>query len=160
MEVWVEIEPDHFNILGIMRNINQLSHLDDRIVECGIKSVVHEEISPYQKIQILDTVDFGRLLLLDGQVQLSEADDVYSTELMAGGDYKGAEILILGGGDGALLARLLPQKPKHVTMVELDGAVMRVVREHMKSVTRGVLDKHTADNYNIITGNKEEKSRV
>ena len=36
--------------------------VDDRIVECGIKSVVHEEVSPYQRIQILDTVDFGRLV--------------------------------------------------------------------------------------------------
>ena len=33
---------------------------DDRIVEPSIKSVVHEETSQYQKIQILDTVEFGR----------------------------------------------------------------------------------------------------
>ena len=33
---------------------------DERIVECSIKSVVHEEQSEYQKIQILDTIDFGR----------------------------------------------------------------------------------------------------
>ena len=33
---------------------------DDRIVECPIKSVVHQEMSEYQKIQILDTIDFGR----------------------------------------------------------------------------------------------------
>ena len=38
-----------------------LYHLsDDRIVEPSIKSVVHEETSQYQKIQILDTVEFGR----------------------------------------------------------------------------------------------------
>ena len=30
-----------------------------------------------------------RLLLLDGQVQLSEADDVYTRSLMAGGHYTG-----------------------------------------------------------------------
>ena len=34
--------------------------VDDRIVECSIKGVVHEEVSKYQKIQILDTIDFGR----------------------------------------------------------------------------------------------------
>ena len=36
--------------------------IDDRIVECGITSLVHEEVSPYQKIQILDTIDFGRFV--------------------------------------------------------------------------------------------------
>ena len=41
---------------------------DDRIVECPIKSVVHEEISEYQKIQILDTIDFGRYVLLHKQI--------------------------------------------------------------------------------------------
>ena len=41
-------------------------------------------------------------------------------------------------------------------MVELDGAVMRAVREHMPGVTRGVLDCHTAANYNIITGHQIE----
>ena len=31
-------------------------------MECGITSLVHEEVSPYQKIQILDTIDFGRFV--------------------------------------------------------------------------------------------------
>ena len=35
-----------------------------------------------------------RLLLLDGQVQLSEADDVYTRSLMAGGHYTGVTLTI------------------------------------------------------------------
>lgn len=34
-------------------------------------------------------------------------------------DYKGKEILILGGGDGALLNELRKEQPKHVTMIEV-----------------------------------------
>ena len=45
--------------LGIKHNVRHLLS-DDRIVEPSIKSVVHEETSQYQKIQILDTVEFGR----------------------------------------------------------------------------------------------------
>ena len=94
-----------------------------------------------------------RVLLLDGAVQLSEADDVYTTSLLAYSQYDQADVLILGGGDGALLAELLHHhQPRQVTMVELDGAVMRAVRDHMPSVTRGVLDCHTTERYNIITG--------
>ena len=39
-----------------------------------------------------------------------------------------------------------------VTMVELDGDVMKVVRDHMPSVTGGVLNNHNGENYQIITG--------
>ena len=135
-------------------------------MEAGITSIVHEEVSPYQKIQILDTIDFGRfvlynvrteknktflhttalnikamqnvaqksfiipiktnfsvycrVLLLDGAVQLSEADDVYTSSLLADSQYQHADVLILGGGDGALLANLLHHhQPRQVTMVEL-----------------------------------------
>ena len=51
-----------------------------------------------------------------------------------------------------MLAQLLTNNPRMVTMVELDGAVMRVVREFMHSVTGGVLDKHEGERYKIITG--------
>ena len=80
---------------------------------------------------------------------------MYTKTLMANVDYDAADILILGGGDGALLAQLITDhKPAMVTMVELDGAVMRVVGDHMASVTlnTGVLDNHQSDNYQIITG--------
>ena len=72
-------------------------------------------------------------------------------------------MLILGGGDGALLCELLKQQPTKVrvnifnfvafsvkvTMVELDDAVMQVVKEHMPSVAGGALDCY-----------KGEKSKV
>ena len=92
------------------------------------------------------------MLLLDGQTRLAESDDIYTQSLMSDVDYTGADILILGGGDGALLAQLLTKTPDMVTMVELDGAVMRVVRDFMPSVTGGVLDNHEGDHYKIITG--------
>ena len=40
--------------------------------------------------------------------------------------------MILGGGDGALLHELLKEDPKFVTMVDIDEAVMRACKEHMR----------------------------
>lgn len=34
-------------------------------------------------------------------------------------NYTGKEVLILGGGDGGILAELVKQKPKMVVMVEI-----------------------------------------
>ena len=75
-------------------------------------------------------------MVLDGQVNLSEADLIYTLTLMNDEEYGEADIFILGGGDGALLSQLLAAEPSpgHVTMVELDQAVMTAVAMHMPAV--------------------------
>jgi len=65
-------------------------------------------------------------------------------------DYKGKEVLILGGGDGALLHELVKEEPKFVTMVDIDDAVMRGCKEHMRLACGDVLDNYETDNYKII----------
>ena len=151
-----ELGTEKFNFLPAISRGLELSPYwtttDDRIIECGITELVHEEESDYQNIQILDTIDFGRVLMLDGQTQLAESDLVYTRSLMAGEIFTDKEVLILGGGDGALLAELMTQDPAMVTMVELDGAVMTAVRDHMASVTRGVLKNNKGERHEIITG--------
>ena len=48
-------------------------------------------------------------------------------------EYAKKDLLILGGGDGALLHELLKEEPKFVTMVDIDEAVMRACKEHLRS---------------------------
>jgi predicted membrane-bound spermidine synthase len=52
---------------------------------------------------------------------LAESDLIYTESIMCRGvdDYKDKEILILGGGDGALLYELRKENPKFVTMSEV-----------------------------------------
>lgn len=52
---------------------------------------------------------------------LSDRDLIYTETLMQRGkeDYAGKEIVILGGGDGALLYELLKENPKNVLMFEV-----------------------------------------
>ena len=73
---------------------------------------------------------------------------------MAGENYADKEVLILGGGDGALLAELLAERPApaHVTMVELDAAVMRAVRDHAPGLARGALDAEAGPRHLTVTG--------
>ena len=40
-----------------------------------ITKMLHEEQTPYQKIQIADTLEYGRLLILDGVFQTSVKDE-------------------------------------------------------------------------------------
>ena len=57
---------------------------------------------------------------------ISESDLIYTETLMQRGkeNYEGKEIVILGGGDGALLWELLKEKPKFVYMLEVGTILM------------------------------------
>ena len=67
-------------------------------------------------------------------------------------DYKGSRVLILGGGDGALLKELLdlPSPPSHVTMIELDEAVMVGCSSYMGNICGQNLDPE----HRVGTGHK------
>ena len=70
---------------------------DDRLVEAPITRVVYDQQSDHQHIMVLDTTDFGKLLVLDDQANLGESDLVYTTTLMGGGaeDYKDKQVFEL-----------------------------------------------------------------
>ncbi|KAI5732076.1 hypothetical protein M8J77_020872 [Diaphorina citri] len=127
---------------------------DERILEYDIDSVVFDETSPYQRVQIVHSKSFGNLLILDDLQNLSERDLIYTETLMQRGKehYKDKEIVILGGGDGGLLYELLKEKPKFVTMLELDEVVIKACREHLRGCCFDVLDKYEGDNYKIVLG--------
>ena len=121
------------------------------------KKLLFSERTPYQLVEIYSTLDFGNVLVLDGFTNLAESDLVYTHSLMCKGvqvteekenmgsqikkscqshllqDYAKKDLLILGGGDGALLHELLKEEPKFVTMVDIDEAVMRACKEHLRS---------------------------
>ncbi|RZF34714.1 hypothetical protein LSTR_LSTR010763 [Laodelphax striatellus] len=129
-----------------------LNSSDERILEYDIDSVVFEENSPYQKVQIVHSKSLGNLLILDELQNLSERDLIYTETLMQRGkvDYKGKEVVILGGGDGALLYELLKEEPAFVTMMELDEVVLRACREHLRGCCGNCLDQLKGDKYEII----------
>uniref|UniRef100_A0A0K8SA20 PABS domain-containing protein n=1 Tax=Lygus hesperus TaxID=30085 RepID=A0A0K8SA20_LYGHE len=127
---------------------------DERILEYDIDRVVFEEKSPYQNVSIVHSGTVGNMLVLDGLQNLASKDIIYTETLMQRGkeDYRDKEIIILGGGDGALLYELLKEKPKLVLMFELDEVVIRGCRTHMREVCGDVLDNMKGPNYEIILG--------
>jgi len=77
--------------------------------------------------------------VLDGAVQITEADEFVYQEmlahvpLLAHGDAR--RVLIIGAGDGGVLRRVLAHRTvERAVMVEIDGEVIRLVREHMPSI--------------------------
>jgi spermidine synthase len=95
--------------------------------------------SGFQDIMIFESETHGRVMLLDGVVQITEADEFVYQEmlthvpLLAHGAAKRA--LIIGAGDGGVLKRVLQHKTvEKAVMVEIDGEVIRLCKEHMPGI--------------------------
>lgn len=127
---------------------------DDRLLEYDIDRLVFEARSPYQKVQIVHSKSLGNMLVLDELQNISEADLIYTETLMQRGkeNYAGKDIVILGGGDGGLLWELLKEKPKFITVLEIDDIVLQACNEYMRSICGDCLDKRKGENYEIIVG--------
>ncbi|KAL0840052.1 hypothetical protein ABMA28_015375 [Loxostege sticticalis] len=129
-----------------------LTSSDERLLEYDIDNVLFDEQSPFQRVQIVHSKTLGNMLVLDDLQNISEADLIYTETLMQRGkeNYEGKEIVILGGGDGALLYELLKENPKFVWMLEIDELVMNACNKHLKSICGDVLERRKGTNYEII----------
>ncbi len=88
----------------------------------------------FQKIKIVLTKDFGKYLIIDGIMQLSEKDHyLYDREMIKKLKPTDQNILILGGGDGYVAARLIAENPStkiNVDVVDLDVEVIKACERY------------------------------
>lgn len=114
-----------------------------------VRGVLHGRRSDYQSIYVLDTVPFGRALILDGVLQTTEMDEFIYHEMMVHPALislvQPERVLIVGGGDGGCLRRALEHSPREVVHVELDRAVVEACRRYLPRVSSGAFDDPRVD---------------
>ena len=101
--------------------------------------------SPYQAVEVHDTVPFGRLFRLDGHFMTSEKDEFFYHEnlvhLAAITHPAPRRALIVGGGDGGSAEELLKHPSMAaVTLCEIDAAVVDIARRYLGEIHHGALD--------------------
>jgi spermidine synthase len=95
--------------------------------------------SPFQRVRILESNKYGKMLALDDMVMTTEKDEFHYHEMISHpalftlGNAK--NVLVIGGGDGGTVREVLrhPSVEK-VTMVEIDGAVIDACKEHLPAI--------------------------
>jgi spermidine synthase len=110
-----------------------------------IKNKVHSKQSKYQRIEVMDFEEYGRCLVLDDLIQLSELDEHLYHEMHVHPTLISHEnpekVLILGGGDGGVLREVLKHGcVKKVIMVEIDEEVIETVKKYMPNIPRGAFE--------------------
>lgn len=123
----------------------------------------HRE-TEFQTIDIFDTEAFGKVLLLDGHVQLAEFDEhAYHEALVHVPLFSVPEpkrALVVGGGDGGVLRELCKHDLDRIDMVEIDAGVVEASRQFLPSVSAGAFDNprvklHIADALGFVKGVSE-----
>ncbi len=104
-----------------------------------VKSMLAHVRSAFQDIVIFESRSHGRVMVLDGCVQITERDEFAYQEmlghvpLLEHGSAK--RILIIGAGDGGVLRRVLMHPTvTEAVMVEIDGEVLRLAREFLPEI--------------------------
>ncbi|OOG27837.1 spermidine synthase [Thioalkalivibrio denitrificans] len=100
-----------------------------------IREKLHEEQTPFQKIEIYETETFGTLMVIDGFVMLTDRDNFIYHEMMshpvlyAHADPK--NVVIIGGGDCGTLREVLKHpEVKQATQVDIDERVTRLSEKY------------------------------
>ena len=103
-----------------------------------VRAVLYDGKSAFQHVQVLDTLPFGRMLVLDDATQTSVVDEYIYHEMLVHVPMmthpQPRRVLVIGGGDGGALRRVLEYPVEKATMVEIDGDVVRVSRELLPGI--------------------------
>ena len=114
-------------------------HSENLVLSFRIKETLHTERSEFQDIAIVDTHQYGRMLLLDSIVQTTEADEfVYHemiTHIPLASHPNPKKVLVVGGGDGGALREILRHDSvEEATLVDIDRRVVELSRQYLPSI--------------------------
>lgn len=126
--------------------------LEERLNNYGqkyrIKRILYKGRSPFQEIEVVETYDWGTMLLLDGAVQTTGKDEFVYHEMLVHPPLllhpAPQRVLIVGGGDGGVLHRCLQHPLKEAYMVEIDREVLEICKKYMPSVAGNSLKDERA----------------
>lgn len=121
------------------------NHTDNVRFSMKVEKQLFSEESYYQKIEILQTVDYGKILVLDGELFTTQRDEYVYHEMVVHvpmavhPDIK--KILVIGGGDGGTVRELTKYDTiEKIDLVELDKKLVDVSREYLPELSEKLND--------------------
>lgn len=106
-----------------------------------VQKKLHSAKSEYQQIDVYETVAFGKMLVIDGVIMLTETDEFCYHEMITHPalcthpDPK--RVLIVGGGDGGAVREVLKHpEVEHIDLCEIDEEVIKVAKKFFPSVSK------------------------
>ncbi|MBE3552366.1 MAG: polyamine aminopropyltransferase [Kyrpidia tusciae] len=114
-------------------------------ITAKVSRTLHTERTPYQQIDVLETVEYGRMLVLDGMVMCTDRDEFIYHEMIAHvplfthPDPK--QVLVIGGGDGGTIREVVKHpRVERAVLAEIDERVIAVSQEYFPALSQGFAD--------------------
>ncbi len=102
----------------------------------AVRRVIAKFKTKYQSLEVIETYQFGKTLVLDGKTQSTLGDEwIYHESLVhppliAHGEPR--KVLVIGGGEGATLREALRYKTvRGATMVDIDEEVIEIAKKEL-----------------------------
>jgi len=106
-----------------------------------VKEVLLQEKTKYQDLMVFQSTTWGKVLILDGVIQLTERDECSYQEMlthipMFSATQKPKKVLVVGGGDGGVLREVCKHScVESVVMCEIDVGVVNASKKYFPSVS-------------------------
>ena len=140
-------------------------HTDTVKWSIKVKKAIYSGKSDFQRIDVFDTEEFGRVLTLDGLMMVNEKDEFIYHDMIVhvplATNPNIRKVLVIGGGDGGTVRELTryPQIEK-IDMVEIDEMVVKISIEYLKYTSNKLNDKRVnlfyEDGIEFVKGLKDE----
>ncbi len=110
-----------------------------------VSRIIESTDSEFQRIDVIDTKEFGKALVLYGSLMVAEGDTNAYNEMIAHVPLfvhpNPAEVLIVGGGDGGCATNVLMHPDvKRCTLCEIDRKVIEISQKYFPHLTAGLSD--------------------
>ncbi|MFB5663230.1 spermidine synthase [Alteribacillus sp. HJP-4] len=118
-------------------------------ITARIKRTLHTEKTEFQQLDVLETEEFGNMLVLDGMVMTTEVDEFVYHEMVAHVPLfthpEPMDVLVVGGGDGGVIREIIKHPSvRKATLVEIDGKVIEYSKKYLPAIA-GALDDPRVD---------------
>lgn len=119
-----------------------------------VKRTLLQKRSQYQNIEVFESTNHGKVLVLDGAIQFSEWDEASYQEMITflpvNAHPRPRKVLVVGGGDGGVVRELAKHPDvEEVVQCEIDVEVIEACKTHVPSMgcgfTNSKLTLHTGD---------------
>lgn len=114
---------------------------------CRVKETLFSAQSDFQEVAVVDSWEFGRMLVLDGVFQTSIFDEFIYHEMIAHIPLfthpSPKNVLVIGGGDGGTVREVVRHAAvERVEMVEIDGVVVDVCKKYLPEISAALINNH------------------
>ncbi|MBG9795144.1 spermidine synthase [Paenibacillus dendritiformis] len=134
-------------------------------ITAKIRETYVNEQTPFQHLTMLDTEEFGRMLVLDGMVMTTVKDEFVYHEMVAHPALvthpNPKKVLVVGGGDGGVMREIMkhPSVEKAV-LVDIDGKVIEYSKKYLPEIACELdnprVEVQVNDGYMHILNSKNE----